>query len=265
MFVFGRVRRIFHHRTVTPEAIKEALKQVKYPGYSRDIVSFGLVRSAALVEGIAKVSLVLTTSDPRVLAAIKTEVERVLHSLPGVKATDIDVAVGQVREPATAGGGGMIAGSAATGIKHVVAVASGKGGVGKSTFAVNLACALAQVFAAQHRPGNRVGLMDCDVYGPTVPLMIGLAGRPEIEGDGADAMLLPMEKHGVNVMSMGFLVDPEHPDHLARPDDHEDRAAIRAERAMGEPRCAVHRPAARHRRRPALHLCRPCGWTAPSW
>jgi ATP-binding protein involved in chromosome partitioning len=82
--------------------------------------------------------------------------------------------------------------------------------VGKSTFAVNLACALAQLLRAEGRPG-RVGLMDCDIYGPSVPLMMGLSGRPEVEGDGTDAMLVPMEAHGVKVMSMGFLVDDNTP------------------------------------------------------
>jgi ATP-binding protein involved in chromosome partitioning len=91
-----------------------------------------------------------------------------------------------------------------------VAIASGKGGVGKSTFAVNLACALAQVLTAQGRP-NKVGILDCDIYGPSIPLMIGLQGRPEVEGDEANAMLIPMEKYGVKVMSMGFLVDDNTP------------------------------------------------------
>lgn len=190
---------------MTSEAIKEALAQVKYPGFSRDIVSFGLVRSAVLAGGTARVSLALTTSDPKVTAAIKAGVERVLRSLPGVKETVVDIA------PAADGAvpaGGAPAGKRPGRVKHAIAIASGKGGVGKSTFAVNLACALAQAFAGQGLAGSRVGLMDCDIYGPSVPLMIGLDGRPEITGEGAEAMLLPVEKHGVKVMSMGFLVDP---------------------------------------------------------
>ena len=190
---------------MTPEAIKEALKQVKYPGFSRDIVSFGLVRSAALVDGTAKVSLALTTSDPKIPLYLKTEVDKCLRALPGVNATIVDVAVTAQKAPA---GGGNVAGSGAApkGIKHSVAIASGKGGVGKSTFAVNLACALAQIGAAEGRAG-RIGLMDCDIYGPSVPLMMGIIGRPSVDGD----FLIPLENYGVKVMSMGFLVDENTP------------------------------------------------------
>jgi len=91
-------------------------------------------------------------------------------------------------------------------VKHIIAVASGKGGVGKSTFAVNLACALARDLAERGRPG-RVGLMDCDIYGPSVPLMIGVNARPLLDGD----TLIPLENFGVKVMSMGLLIDADAP------------------------------------------------------
>jgi ATP-binding protein involved in chromosome partitioning len=195
---------------VTSDDIKEQLKQVKYPGFSRDIVSFGLIRSAGFVDGTAKVSLAISTNDPKVPLHLKQEVEKCLRAMPGVKDTIVDIAVSAVKTPAA---GGNVAGNAAAPktIKYAVAIASGKGGVGKSTFSVNLACALAQRFTAQGRPG-RVGLMDCDIYGPSVPLMIGLHGsKPEIQGDGAAAQLVPIEVHGVKVMSMGFLVDDNTP------------------------------------------------------
>lgn len=192
--------------TVTTEELKEALKQVKYPGFSRDIVSFGLVRSAALIDGTAKVSLHLTTSDAKIPLHLKQEVDKCLRALPGVKDTIIDIAVAPARTASAPGGNlGGNSGAPKT-IKYAVAIASGKGGVGKSTFSVNLACALAQLLAAQGRPG-RVGLMDCDIYGPSVPLMMGIEGRPLVEGDN----LLPLENHGVKVMSMGFLVDDNTP------------------------------------------------------
>jgi len=214
---------------VTSDDLKAQLAQVKYPGFSRDIVSFGLVRSAAFLEesGTVKVSLALTTSDPQMPLQIKTAVEAQLRGLPQVREVIVDLAVTSVKAPAaggtgasgSAGVGGNLAGGAALpeGMAHAVAIASGKGGVGKSTFAVNLACAAAQVIAARQgrvwgrQRSPRVGLMDCDIYGPSVPLMMGLSGRPEVEGDGAEAMIIPMEHHGVKVMSMGFLVDDNTP------------------------------------------------------
>lgn len=197
---------------VTPDALKEQLKQVKYPGFSRDIVSFGLVKSAALIDGTARIALSLTTSDPKVPLHLKREVEACLRALPEVQQVVIDIAVAAPK-PAPGTGGGNLGGntSAPKTIRHAVAIASGKGGVGKSTFSVNLAVAAAAHLAALGRPG-RVGLMDCDIYGPSVPLMIGLHGqRPEVTGQGEGSRLIPIEAHGVKVMSMGFLVDDNTP------------------------------------------------------
>jgi ATP-binding protein involved in chromosome partitioning len=195
---------------VNSDEIKDHLKQVKYPGFSRDIVSFGIVRSAGMFDGVAKVSLALTTSDPKVPLHLKTEVEKCLRALPGVTETLVEISVAPAKAPPTAGAanGGNLGGNSAAprAIRYAVAIASGKGGVGKSTISVNLAAALAQLLTAQGSP-NRVGLMDCDIYGPSVPLMMGIQGRPEVDGDS----LVPLERHGVKVMSMGFLVDDNTP------------------------------------------------------
>ncbi len=192
---------------MTPESIKALLQQIKYPGFSRDIVSFGLVKSAGFVDGTAKVALALSTADPKVPLQLKRDVEACLKAQPGVASVIVDIAVTPPKKTAVAGGGNLAGNESAKGkIKYAVAIASGKGGVGKSTFAVNLACALAQNLTAAGRPG-RVGLMDCDIYGPSVPLMMGLSGRPQVQGDN----LVPMEAHGVKVMSMGFLIDDNTP------------------------------------------------------
>jgi ATP-binding protein involved in chromosome partitioning len=166
-------------------------------------VSFGLVRSVDLIDGRALVKLQITTADAKVPLQIKTEVERAVLAVSGVRDALVEIAV---KAPQTTMKTESAAPAGMPGVRSTVAIASGKGGVGKSTFAVNLACALAEKF---NKKGGEsvVGLMDCDIYGPSVPLMMGLDGRPEIDGES----LVPLVRHGVKVMSMGFLVDADTP------------------------------------------------------
>jgi ATP-binding protein involved in chromosome partitioning len=184
---------------LTQDDIKNALKAVKYPGYSRDIVSFGLVKEASVANDTVSVLLQLTTANPDAARQIKADSERVLQVLPGVKNVHIEV-----RPPAA--GPAAPAGAPANpnripGVKRIIAVASGKGGVGKSTCSVNLACAL------QHL-GARVGLLDCDIYGPSIPLMMGVYERPTLS---ADERLVPPVGHRVKVMSIGLLLEGDQP------------------------------------------------------
>lgn len=186
------------------EQVKEALKAVKYPGYSRDIVSFGLVKDIAAGNGAITAVIELTSHAPDAAAQIKTEAEKVLRALPEVNNVFIDVKLpaGSAPQPgAQAAAGAAGAPNKVPGIARVIAVASGKGGVGKSTCSVNLACALAAM-------GVKVGLLDCDIYGPSVPLMMGVSGKPSIS---AEEKLVPHDNYGVKLMSMGFLLDGDQP------------------------------------------------------
>ena len=185
---------------LTEPQIRDALKAVKYPGYSRDVVSFGLIKQITADNGAVSVSMEMTSPNRDVAEQIKTESERVLKSLPDARSVRVEV-----RQPTAAPGAGAPVPWAQQhrlpGIRRVVAVASGKGGVGKSTVSVNLACALKHL-------GARVGLLDCDIYGPTIPLMMGTKERPTISDKGK---MVPPSRHGVKLMSMGFLLDDNQP------------------------------------------------------
>ncbi len=189
---------------MSKEAIKNALSTVKYPGFSRDIVSFGLVRSIDFDSGNAVIGISVTTSDHSVAAEIRDGVETALKALDEVESVEVNVSLSPAKKPDATGDSPSGVGAGIPGVKHVIAVASGKGGVGKSTFSSNLACALAKQLSAE---GKRVGLLDCDIYGPSIPLMMGVGGRPEIE----DESIIPLENHGIKIMSMGFLIDDDTP------------------------------------------------------
>lgn len=185
----------------TSDDIKNALKAVKYPGYSRDIVSFGLIKEAKAANGAVSVSMLLTTANAEAAAQIKAESERVLKALPGVSHVHVEVKQPAAAPGAPAGASPFSNQNRVPGIKHFVAVASGKGGVGKSTMSVNLACGLRHL-------GARVGLLDCDIYGPSIPLMMGINERP---GLNDDEKMVPPSSHGVKLMSMGFLLNDDQP------------------------------------------------------
>lgn len=189
------------------ENIESALKNVKYPGFSRDIISFGIVQEIDVDAGSVFVRMAVTTADDTIPAKLKADVEQALAQVEGIEEITVNVAVTKPSAPRqSAGAESGSSPEQMAKVKFAVAVASGKGGVGKSTFAVNLACALEELLKAGGKSGS-VGLMDCDIYGPSTPLMIGINSRPEVEGNE----ILPLENFGVKVMSMGFLIDEDAP------------------------------------------------------
>lgn len=190
--------------TISEDQIKEALKTVKYPGFSRDIVSFGLVKGIDARDGNVTVQLALATNDPVIPQTIQTEAESALRKLAGVREAKVRIDI--QAPPAGSGAPGMGA-TRISGVKHLIAIASGKGGVGKSTVSANLAVALEQTGAA-------VGLCDCDIYGPSISLMFGSRERPMATEDNR---IIPIEQYGLRLMSMGFLLEETAPAILRGP------------------------------------------------
>ena len=176
---------------VTPQQVLEELKKVKYPGFARDIVSFGMVKDVEIGSRGVNVILAPTTAREEIVQQIRDAVAATVLQLPGVPAVEVTItAPEQPARRVQRGPAGV------PGVAHVIAVASGKGGVGKSTVAVNLALALSQL-------GHRVGLLDADVYGPSIPLMLGLTERPQSTDD---KRIIPLERFGLKVISLGLFI-----------------------------------------------------------
>lgn len=182
--------------------LRQALASIKYPGFSRDIISFGLLQASSVENGIAHIHLKVQTRDSKIPEAIFKDCHTKLDPLfGGFENVKVNI---EVQDPAGAPGatGGVAAKSTLPGVKKIIAVASGKGGVGKSTVSANLAVAFAQ-------QGLKVGLCDCDLYGPSVPLMLGVTDhQPNAD---ADDNIIPIEAHGIKMMSMGFLLGDGSP------------------------------------------------------
>jgi ATP-binding protein involved in chromosome partitioning len=201
--------------------VAAALTRVREPG-GEDVVSSGRVRELDVDgEGVVRFRFVLHSQDPGTLVR---EARAAAEAVEGVTKVRVDVRLpsssGEDRPPAAPPAGGKGEGRSPLrpgsvpaptpdanllpGVDHIVAVSSGKGGVGKSTVAANLAVALAQ-------QGLRVGVLDADVYGPNIPLMFGESRRPEVTGEKGSERIVPLEAHGVKLMSLGFLLDEAQP------------------------------------------------------
>ncbi len=189
-----------------------ALSRVEQEGSDRDLISSGQVQNLEVEDGgVVRFGFVLSPGDKGDLVK---EARAAAEGVPGVSAVKVNV---QLPQMAPAGGGGRQGGlqpgsvpaptpkpNLLADVRHVLAVSSGKGGVGKSMVASNLAAAFA-------RSGQRVGLLDADIYGPNIPLMFGEDRRPRVVGDPGKEMIEPLEAHGVRLMSLGFLLDKEQP------------------------------------------------------
>ena len=188
---------------LTEDKVLDVLRTVKFPGLTRDIVSFGFVKDLTVGGGNVSFRLEITTESPRAAEEIRREATRKLEALDGVHAVTIRVDVQAPGPPPPRGAMGVPPPEASLlrEVRFKVAVASGKGGVGKSTVAANLALAL-------ERLGHTVGLMDSDIYGPSQQMMMGIDEKPYVNDVN---QIVPIERHGVKVMSLGFLMDVDQP------------------------------------------------------
>jgi len=180
-------------KNITSDAILAALSKVQEPELHRDLVTLNMIRDIEIKQDAISFSIVLTTPACPLRGSIEKQAREAVLALPGVKSVNIKM-------DSSVPNDGRNRGLVNLPIRNAIAIASGKGGVGKSTVSANLAVALAQ-------SGARVGLLDADIYGPNIPTMMGIHDIPGMNGN----KLIPAEGHGVKLMSMGFLVKPGQP------------------------------------------------------
>jgi ATP-binding protein involved in chromosome partitioning len=185
--------------TLSSASVLEVLKPVQDPELQKSLVELNMIRNVVVDGGNVSFTLVLTTPACPLRQFIVEDCERAVKTLPGVATVSVDVTAETPQQKGLPDRQGI------DGVKNIVAISSGKGGVGKSTVAVNVAVALAQA-------GARVGLIDADIYGPNAPIMLGLEGANVIVQQGTDGEVLePVFNHGVKLVSMGFLIDKDQP------------------------------------------------------
>ncbi len=188
--------------SISKQAVLDELKKVADPRGGGDIVTTGLVKAATVEDGVVRFVMEIDPKDVKLMEPARAEAEALVKAMPGVEkavgmlTAHVQTAPPELKPKPRPEPQGP---QRVPGIGHIIAVASGKGGVGKSTVAANLACALAA-------EGRRVALLDADVYGPSQPRMLGVSGRPS-SPDGKT--MLPLRNHGVTLMSMGLLTNDD--------------------------------------------------------
>ena len=186
-------------KTLDAAAVLEVLRPVQDPELRRSLVELNMIRNVAIEGGNVRFTLVLTTPACPLRQFIVEECEGAVKTLPGVEAVTVDVTAETPQQK------GLPDRTGIAGVKNILAISSGKGGVGKSTIAVNTAVALAQA-------GAKVGLLDADIYGPNTPTMLGLSNAPVMVQQTPQGELLePAFNYGVKLVSMGFLINPDQP------------------------------------------------------
>ena len=185
--------------TLSAESVLEVLKPVQDPELRKSLVELNMIRNVKIEEGNVRFTLVLTTPACPLRQFIVEDCERAIKTLPGVNKIDVEVTAETPQQKSLPDRTGI------DGVKNIIAISSGKGGVGKSSVAVNVAVALAHL-------GAKVGLIDADIYGPNAPTMLGLEGAGvNVRQSPQGEILEPAFNHGVKLVSMGFLIDKDQP------------------------------------------------------
>jgi len=178
---------------MTQKKIQNILKEIKYPGFNRDIVSFGMVKNISVSDNAIDISLQINSQNEDLLNQLTSEIKSKFISI-GENNVNIHIQKPQNQPVQSAGQQNPVNQQSIPGVKHIIAIASGKGGVGKSTVSINIAAALSKNY--------KVGVLDLDIYGPSLPMLVNLHEQPEMT---AEKKLIPLEKFNMRLMSFGFI------------------------------------------------------------